>query len=114
MAYQTTSVEISGFVVGGLWWPTGAHAWKEVRFNATDWECRTIQGEGSATLREMCNAMLMEHGGDFQDAELGDCVLTITRTKPGGYRHSRHFPLGHFPSVSDMICSNWDGPLYDD
>lgn len=102
----TTQITISGYVVGPIWWPAGAECFKEFRHDATAYDARCTR---PSTLREHCCRITSD--GDFQGCDIADGVLTITRHR-NGRRVSRDFPLEMFPSISDMLKTDWDGPYY--
>ena len=106
--WQTEEIRISGTLVGPIWWPAGAECWRDVSWDATDYECRC--GE-PLTLREHVDALLTNEGGDFQHCAIADGVLTIVRRR-GSTRRVRTFPLDRFPSIADMRRDEWDGPCF--
>ncbi|MGH7024174.1 MAG: hypothetical protein ACREEB_11375 [Caulobacteraceae bacterium] len=100
--------EIHGALVGSLWWPAGADAWIPFALDLTRESARYLD---APTLRDLCLGALAEHGGDFQgSAKFGDCQLITTATiHKGGrvYRRQRVAELASFPSLVDLVDSDW-------
>jgi len=108
---ETISIKISGYLVGDSWLPQ-IECWKPLSYDITREDARC---DGPAGLRwHVCAAT---NDGDFQGADIADGFVTITRegARDGiKVKRSRDFPLTMFPSVSDMVRADWDGPCCDD
>jgi hypothetical protein len=107
---QTTKIEteITGFLVGNIWWPVGAECWKDVRYRCQDEQART---EGKMTLRD--HILRITNDGDFQSCVIaqGEITITATRYDPERRtlcRRSRSWPLDRFPSVADCLHDDPD------
>ena len=95
-------VEISGFLVGPIWWPAGAECFKPFRYDVTA-EDTGLSEPG--TLRD--HVLRITNDGDFQFCALAQAELTITLYKPSLSR-SRSWPLEHFPSIADCLHGDPD------
>lgn len=96
-----TSIEISGFVVGEIWWPVGAECFKPFRHDVVAY-ARRCDG---ATLRD--HILEITRDGDFQGCTIAQGEITITLHRPNR-RRSRTWPLDRFPSVSDCLHEDPD------
>jgi hypothetical protein len=97
---RPTQFGIVGFLSGGLWWPIGAEAVKEVRFT---WSA----GEYDS-LREAVDALMVREDGDFSTAArlTADTYLYAER----GDVHTTHthrVDVGQFPSISDYVSDGF-------
>src|SRR5256885_14762759 len=103
MATCTTRVHVSGYLVGSLWWPSGAEAWKDFSVDLTAMEKRFGEPTDLRTL--MLHAVMAEDG-DFQGgASIAQGELIAERTSYGDGRRTtveRRWPLSSFPSVADL------------
>jgi hypothetical protein len=107
---------ISGYLVGQIWMPA-TECWKDVNYTfvrheedrANPWQ------DAREDLRE---AMLhVTNDGDFQSCGVSHGVLTARILKQGAgrrYVHEHSWPLDQFPSVCDMVRTDWEGPVYDE
>ena len=106
--YATTAVYISGGICGHLWMPD-APAGKPFRADVRPVIDRFSDPRG-VTFREVLLHMLMENGGDFQDATFtADTVLRIERrrvTAPGQYTvHVRERTIDQLADCADLVES---------
>lgn len=108
-----TEYRIRGYLVGSAWMPA-AECYKPLNYSfvrdaldkASPWQ------DARDDLRD---ALLhVTNDGDFQSASVADGFLTIRRELGRGLTHTRSFPLDRFPSVRDLIRSDWDGPSGED
>jgi hypothetical protein len=110
MVIQITDISISGYLVGGMWWPAGVTGYKRVAYSVTREDGRFSE---PGTLRDHVLHLLMEQGGDFQGAELAHAEIIVTAEKISDSRHTikrRYFPITMFPSISDCVNADWEGP----
>lgn len=105
---RASSVIIRGTLVGGIWWPIGAECYKPLRYDATAEQRRTV---GKMTLRD--HVLSATNDGDFQSCRIADGTVEVT-VRRGPRTRSRIFPLDMFPSVSDCVLLDWDGPEAED
>lgn len=94
---HTTRITLSGYLVGGIWWPVDVECWKTFKYDLTREDCRFTE---PGTLRDHVLRIICD--GDFQSASIAQGELTITVTKPGR-KLSRAFPLSRFPSIADCL-----------
>ena len=105
---MNTYIDISGYIVGPIWWPTNEKGYKPFRHNVKAYNARLSK---PGTLRDHVLAIIQD--GDFQSCEIADGIIEITITKPNRSR-SRSFDLSLFPSVADCVKLDWGGPARDD
>jgi hypothetical protein len=90
---RPTSFGIVGFVSGGLWWPYGAEAVKEVRFTWRAGQYDSLQGA--------VEALMPKEDGDFSDAPrlTADTYLYAER---GDFQHmhTHRIDIGQFASIA--------------
>ena len=103
-----SEITISGYVVGPIWWPTGAECYKPFTYHLTREDERFTE---PGTLRD--HVLAITRDGDFQHCEIADGFLEITIRKPGRSR-SRVFELDIFPSIADCLKDDWCGPNLED
>lgn len=98
---MTTTFEVHGTLLGGLWWPYGAPASKPVHhaFSRTG-------GSFSArasSLRQALEGLMRAEDGDFSTAARIDGMLVVVRRTE--HRETRrYFDLGLFPSIEDYVA----------
>lgn len=69
-----TDISIKGYLIGAIWWPVGEECYKPISYSVTREDGRFSE---PGTLRDHVLHMLMEHGGDFQNARVaGEIVVT--------------------------------------
>lgn len=111
-----TEFTISGYIVGKIWMPA-TECWKDLNYTFVrhENERKNPWQDAQETLRD---AMLhVTNDGDFQSCSVSHGVLTVTRRECSAGRQvtfERMFPLDHFPSVADMVRTDWEGPDYGD
>lgn len=109
----TTRITITGYIVGAIWWPSGAECWKDLNYDATDQQART---DGKMTLRDHLIRATMD--GDFQSCTVAAGTLTIeTISRKGSsmVKRSRSWPLDKFPSIADCLHDDPDWcPMWPD
>ncbi len=96
-------ITISGFLVGPIWMPP-EECYKPFSYDLTREQAR-LQPPG--TLRD--HILNITRDGDFQHCQIADGFLEITIHKPNRTR-SRSFELDIFPSITDCIKTDWQGP----
>jgi len=111
MTQYSLSLELRGGICGPIWWPAGAMCGRSFRRLDVDRERARFSNPEDVTLRDIIEHILMENGGDFQNAMFTadtEIVATIYRQGARGYqcRRTRAFPLSMFPSVADYVDSN--------
>lgn len=100
-----TTFEIHGTMIGGLWWPMGTPASKEIAF--------TFAREGQPwvneadSIRSAVEQLMHKEDGDFSGAAQIDGVLTIVRRTPTRETR-RYFDLRSFTSIADYIAREED------
>lgn len=105
------SLEIRGGICGAIWWPHGqVCGYPHRRFDVYREQAR-FSDQDSVTLRDIVEHILMENGGDFQNAMFTadtEIIATVHRAGKRGYRctRTRAFPLSMFPSVADYVDSD--------
>lgn len=106
MTTLRTEYEIVGTLQGGLWWPIGEPAQKNVRMHfvrpGTPHDPWTGEAE---SLASMLSAVDSHEGGAFSDCArmTADSLLIITRHGPNGRRRQRAYELARFPSVAGYV-----------
>src|ERR1700728_658175 len=87
------SVQIRGYVVGALWWPTGAEAWKDLNYDLTRESGRFMTRPG---LRDHLVNIISD--GDFQGgATIAQGSVIVRIFNPRRNRTvTREFPLSRF------------------
>ena len=105
-----TSIEITGYLVGPIWWPAGLECYKHFTYDLTCEDQRLCGRDGKhepGTLRD--HILRITQDGDFQSCEIADAALCITVYKTNRHR-SRLFDLELFPSIADCVKTDWHGP----
>jgi hypothetical protein len=101
-------ISIHGYLVGQIWMPV-TECYKPLSYNITN-ESKRITG-GKVTLRD--HVLRATNDGDFQFAAIADGFLRATYRKQLGSRMvtvERDFDLSMFPSISDCVKTDWQGP----
>lgn len=105
MMFAYGSITLYGGVTGNLWMPSHVRGCKRLRVNLENERARLT---GKPTIRQLLLYLLMEHGGDFQNAKFTcDTVVQFVRTKQEGRRtvkRIREVDLDKFKDVSDLIA----------
>ena len=96
MASRDFEVSIRGDVIGEIWWPYGAKAFKPV-----GWSPRF--SEDRFTLRDCLDSLMASEGGDFSNAPKINGVLVLKRYGKGTRSTERIFDLSMFPSIADYV-----------
>ena len=107
-----TSIKITGYLVGPIWWPAGLECYKHFTYDLTREDERFCGRDGThepGTLRDHVLSLMMEHGGDFQHCEIANAALCAAVYRPNRSR-SRIFDLELFPSIADCVKTDWHGP----
>ena len=107
-----TEYTIYGYLVGTIWMPaTECYRELEYTFVRHEDERKNSWQDAKKDLRE---AMLhITNDGDFQSCAVADGVLCVRRVNEGQGRRStreRTYDLARFPSVADMVRTDWEGP----
>lgn len=100
--FRTTDITLSGYIVGPIWWPTGAECFKPLTFSVLDYRDRC----DGATLRDCVLSALQD--GDFQSASIAQGQILITMQNERQHRVTRAFPLSKFADVADCLHSDPD------
>jgi hypothetical protein len=104
---------IRGYLVGALWWPIGAEAWKSVDYDLTAEDRRFGEPQ---PIRE--HVLQVTNDGDFAggcEVANGELITTATITRGARvYQRTRVTLLERFQSVADLILLDWAGPTSDD
>lgn len=116
-----TTYEIAGTVTGGLWWPIGAPAGKDVRYRFTREPDADPWVDEAPDLTAAVDALTLREGGDFSTAArmTADSVLIVTRTTRPGFTHRRVMALACFRSIAEYVtdelyASDFDHTDYPD
>ena len=101
--YETTRIEIRGYLVGAGWWP-GRERWKACRYTAADRPF--ADGALAETLRDHVLRITNDH--DFQSCDIAQGIVIVTRrSRTTGALRARAVDLERFPSVADMVRRDW-------
>lgn len=106
MKYRTTAAYISGAICGETWMPqvrAGIFFQGDVRN-----QIARFSDSRGATFEDVIRHMIMEHGGDFQNARFtADTVLRVERRyveSPGKYQvHVFERELSQLPDCADWV-----------
>lgn len=96
-----TTFEIHGTMTGGLWWPMGEEASKDVSF--------TFARKGAPfvaeadTVRWAVEQLMRQEDGDFSTAARISGVLVVIR-RTTNRETRRYFDLAAFRSISDYVA----------
>lgn len=99
-------INITGFLVGPIWWPAGAECFKRLSYDVTREDARFLE---PGTLRD--HVLRATNDGDFQGCAIAQGELTITSTRCDGatrVTRSRTWPLDRFPSIADCLHEDPD------
>lgn len=96
MAVRGFQVSIHGEMIGRIWAPYGAKAFKRV-----DWTPRFSKER--FTLRECLDSLMAGEGGDFSDSPKINGVLVVKHYRRGTRSTERIFDLSLFPSIADYV-----------
>jgi hypothetical protein len=102
-----TRMTIRGYLVGAIWMPN-TECYKPLAYDLTREDARFTE---PGTLRD--HVLAATNDGDFQSCAIADGFLIVERvrhTSTGYVKRSRTFELSRFPSVSDCLRPDWDGP----
>lgn len=116
--HSQTRIYVSGYLVGSLWWPMGAEAWKDFSANLSDLEARFGEPTDLRTL--LLHAVMAEEGDFCGSASIaqGELIAERTTRTDDGRRTTveRRWPLARFPSVADLCHpdADWWPMSYDD
>ena len=106
MQYRTTAAYLSGGICGHMWMPN-AMAGKPLNKNARGAWGFFDRCSNPASFRDALSLLLMEEGGDFQDASFtADTVFRIERVKklPKGYEvHVWEREIASLPDCADLV-----------
>jgi hypothetical protein len=103
--YITTAAYVSGAITGHMWMPAAKAG---LPFRA-DVRCQIdrFSDPRGTTFRDVLLHMLMEHGGDFQDARFtADTVLRVERRAPNRRGYCVHVferHLGELRDCADLV-----------
>jgi hypothetical protein len=110
----TESIKLRGYIVGNIWWPSGAECWKPLNVDLHREKAR-VTGDGDM-FRYLVGRACAD--GDFQSATIaqGDITITMSESRNGKrHRVSKTYPLDKFPSVADYVHPDPDwSPSFDD
>jgi hypothetical protein len=118
--FHTTEAYVSGAICGHMWWPD-AMAGKPFRKSLRgSWGIMgRVSGLG-VTFADALQFLLMEDGGDFQDAQFSaDTRITVIRRKitgPGKYElHVWERELADLPTCADLVNADaYTGDFFND
>lgn len=112
-----TTITVSGYLTGQLWWPMGAPYAMGIdetvrRADGGTPYLMTLRVDHSErwSLRDIIESLLMRHGGDSSSAPMlwGGSLVTIAHTNGA----KRTYELARFPSVADYVSD--DDPMFGD
>lgn len=105
-------ISIRGYVVGPIWWPSGAECFKPLSYNLTRENARFTE---PGSLRD--HVLAATNDGDFQSCTIACGELVVKRTSyttDAQQRITRKrcvtriFPLSRFPSIADCLHPDGD------
>lgn len=103
--------KIRGYLVGNIWMPN-AECYKPIDYDLDDQDARWSE---RGTLRD--HVLRATNDGDFQSCTIADGYLELTTrraTKTGMVTRIKRIELFAFPSISDCVKADWEGPHCDD
>jgi hypothetical protein len=103
--FKTTAAYVSGAICGHMWMPDSMAGIPDNHNLRAQFD--RFSG-GGATMRDALLHILMERGGDFQDARFSaDTVIRVERRAvdaPGQYRlHVKERAIAELPGLSDLV-----------
>ena len=108
-----TTLMITGYLVGSLWWPVGAEAWKDFSYDIAAEQARSIGGK--MTLRD--HVLRATNDGDLNGAEIAAGELVARREYVRNGRRiveTRTWSLYRFPSITDCLHADPEWiPVFD-
>lgn len=109
--------KIKGYLVGNIWMPQ-TECYKPLDYDLTREDARFSDSDGKkrvGSLWDHCSRACND--GDFQFCAIADGVLETTASiKRGGKIYTRRVyrELAQFPSITDLIKQDWNGPICED
>jgi hypothetical protein len=102
-----TTFSIRGTLVGELWWPTGAPAYKAASFTFSRVQDRPFV-EHCDTIRQAVESLMRREDGDFSTAARlsADSYLAITH-RTARRETTRYFGLDRFASIADYLTDDF-------
>lgn len=97
---QTSSIRITGYIVGKIWWPVGQECFKPIDYDVTRHSFSDKPELRDHILKITCD-------GDFQGASIARGEVTI-EMRNGRRKVTRSFPLSKFPSIADCLHPSGD------
>lgn len=110
-----TEFIVSGYLFGKIWMPA-TECFKDVQFSfQRDTNPQRPFVNVCDDLRDAC--LRITNDGDFQSCKLAQAMITIRKTRTTGTGlcvRERSFDLNQFPSVADMVDTEWAPTFTDD